>query len=240
MCAEVYSIPSWGWGWTVTIWVWQETSGQWQTPPWQAVCNCKCSWPHVAQRARTFVVLLLITKRDRVILPISPAKLLPVMGKENSPLFPSWKHCVWSCTCPKPCCTITESSCDWILLVLLALGCKRWPHPGFLWRAGSKLPGFLARWISVYLETNTLKAWDSLDRGHRIKSEWISGGFRSARETWVITIKKAGTGRGWAMGGWHCGTAPVDDDLRTYFWPQMKVLVSAKDTENVPKICCYS
>lgn len=53
-------------------------------------------------------------------------------------------------------------------------------------------------------------------------------------------VEKAETGRRWEVGGWHCGTAPVDDGLKTYFWPQMKVLVCAKDTEDVPKTCCYS
>lgn len=53
-------------------------------------------------------------------------------------------------------------------------------------------------------------------------------------------VEKAETGRRWEVGGWRCGTAPGDDGLKTYFWPQMKVLVCAKDTEDVPKTCCYS
>lgn len=163
-------------------------SGQWKTPPWQAVCN---SWPHVAQRARTFVVLI-ITNRDRVVvLPTSPAKLLPVTGKESFPSFPipHFPSLEVSCVKLHMCKTTLQVACPADSGICWEHA--RQPHPSFLWRAGSKLQ----KWISLCLETNTSKAWDSLDRAHRIKSV-PSDNFRS----------HLGTDEKLSVGLWEAGS----------------------------------
>lgn len=46
-------------------------------------------------------------------------------------------------------------------------------------------------------------------------------------------MEKAGAGWGGQVGGWRHGAASVGDGFKTYFWPQVKVPVSAEDAPSV-------
>lgn len=76
--------------------------------------------------------------------------------------------------------------------------------------------------------------------GHRVRrfKPVPSADFRSqqGKQAWWRRQELAGVGSG-RLVRWG---SSADDGFKTYFWPQMKVPVSAKNAEDAPKVCSYS